>query len=363
MFAGLNRMDWSFLDTYPIYLVSSHGGYDIDEIDEGAEPREFIVPPNVYIFEMAEIGENCMTHVDDPTLHLTQGVNRKEFKDYFLKGTGRSEIKKSIFRNLTFYKPGDSIYMRYISMGENTRNMRETSLYENFGFFKFNVDDPAMEPAVARARGAILHDLMHRLQSGGEDTNTEEVINAVIAETPSPFPGGIFFMSSCGGHGCYDGMTTHCRRIIDIIAKRQNNQKLFLLSENGSGSTNAGKVRRGRQGVMGSSAIPSGVNAGITEDNKYMNVYMNNNSKAYTSRERLKIKKARNAFTEGTAKRALEGFRAQMEAAHAAARQPLPPVKTTWQKCSGWLCARRWKGGRKTRKLPRHTNTRKVIRR
>ena len=348
-------MDWSFLDTYPIYLVSSHGGYDIDEIDEGGEPREFVVPPNVYIFETGDIGENCMTHADDPILHLTQGVNRKEFKQYFLNGKGRSEIKKSIFRNLTFYKPGDSIYMRYISMGENIRNMRGTSSYESFGFFKFNVDDPAMEPAVARARGAILHDLMHRLQSGGEDTdtNTKEVIDAVIEQSASPFPGGIFFMSSCGGHGCYKGMTSNCIRIIDIIAKRQIHQKLFLLSENGSGSTNAGKVRRGRQGVMGSSATPSGVNAGVTEDNKYMNVYMNNNSKAYTSRERLKIKKARNAFTEGTAKRALEGFRAQMAAAHAAARQPLPPAKTIWQKCTGWLCRSGAKGGWKTRKVSR----------
>lgn len=346
-------MDWSFLDTYPIYLVSSHGGYDIDEIDEGGEPREFVVPPNVYIFETGDIGENCMTNADDPTLHLTQGVNRKEFKQYFLNGKGRSEIKKSIFRNLTFYKPGDSIYMRYISMGENIRNMRGTSSYESFGFFKFNVDDPAMEPAVARARGAILHDLMHRLQSGGEDTNTKEVIDAVIEQSASPFPGGIFFMSSCGGHGCYKGMTSNCIRIIDIIAKRQIHQKLFLLSENGSGSTNAGKVRRGRQGVMGSSATPSGVNAGVTEDNKYMNVYMNNKSRAYTSRERLKIKKARNAFTEGTAKRALEGFRAQMAAAHAAARQPLPPAKTIWQKYTGWLCRSGAKGGWKTRKVSR----------
>jgi hypothetical protein len=357
-------MDWSFLDTYPIYLVSSHGGYDIDEIDEGGAPREFIVPPNVYIFEMGDIGENCMTHADDPTLHLTQGVNRKEFKEYFLKGTGRSEIKKSIFRNLTFYKPGDSIYMRYISMGENIRNMRETSLYENFGFFKFNVDDPAMEPDVARARGTILPALMHRLQSGGEDTdtNTKEVIDTVIGETPSPFPGGIFFMSSCGGHGCYKGMTPTCIRIMDIIGKRQRAQKLFLLSENVSGSTSVGKVRRGRQGVMGSSATPSGVNAGVTEDNKYMNIYMNNNSKAYTPAQLLKIKKARNAFTEGTAKRALEGFRAQMAAAHAAARQPLPPAKTAWQKCSGWLCGRGLKGGRKTRKVSRRKNTRTFTR-
>lgn len=348
-------MDWSFLDTYPIYLVSSHGGYDIDEIDEGAEPREFVVPPNVYIFEMADIGENCMTRVDDPTLDLTQGVNRKEFKQYFLNGKGRSEIKKSIFRNLTFYKPGDSIYMRYISMGENIRNMRGTSSYESFGFFKFNVDDPAMEPAVARARGAILPALMHRLQGTGEntDTNTKEVIDTVIADSPSPFPGGIFFMSSCGGHGCYKGMTPKCIRIIDIIAKRQLHQKLFLLSENVSGSTNVGKVRRGRQGVMGSSATPSGVNAGVIENNNGMNLYMNNKSKAYTPAQLLKIKKARNAFTEGTAKRALEGFRAQMAAAHAAARQPLPPAKTRWQKCTGWFCGRGAKGGRKTRKVSR----------
>ena len=304
---------------------------------------------------MSEIGENCMTRADDSTLHLTQGVNRKEFKDSFLYGKGRSKIKKSIFRNLTFYKPGDSIYMRYISMGENIRNMRETSAFESFGFFKFNVDDPAMEPDVARARGAILPALMHRLQGAGEntDTNTKEVIDTVIAETAAPFPGGIFFMSSCGGHGCFKGMTPNCIRIIDIIGKRQHEQKLFLLSENVSDSTNVGKVRRGRQGVMGSSATPSGVNAGIIEDNKGINLYMNNKSRAYTPAQRLKIKKARNAFTEGTAKRALEGFRAQMEAAHAAARQPLPPSKTRWQKCSGWLCGRGAKGGRKTRKVSR----------
>jgi hypothetical protein len=148
-------------------------------------------------------------------------------------------------------------------------------------------------------------------------------------------------------------MTPNCIRIIDIIGKRQLHQKLFLLSENVSGSTSVGKVRRGRHGAMGSSATPSGVNAGIIEDNKGMNLYINNNSKAYTPAQLLKIKKARNAFTEGTAKRALEGFRAQMAAAHAAARQPLPPRKTRWQKCSNWFCGRGAKGGRKTRKVSR----------
>jgi hypothetical protein len=230
-------MDLSFLDTYPIYLISSHGEYQLGERDDEIEPMGFTVPPNVYIFEMSEIGELCLTDADKATWELCQGENRQDFINYFINNTGTEDLKKRIFGNLTFYQPGDYIYTRYLKMGENTRDTRSgPASYGSFGFYKFNVNDPHFTYGDGNGTMPIFSNLMNILQASSDNfTSTRNVIGRVFKEDkPTPFhafPGGIFFISSCGAHGCEDYQTQLCDNKMTLIAKNQRRQKLYLLSQ------------------------------------------------------------------------------------------------------------------------------------
>ena len=249
-------MDWSFLYTYPIYLISSHGEYQLGERDDENEPMGFKVPPNVYIFEMSDIGDLCLTSGDRKTWELCQGVNRQEFIDYFLyngdDGTERDATKRSLFANLLFYKPGDYIYTRYLKMGENTRGTRSgPASYQSFGFYKFNINDPRFTYGDGNGTMPMFSSLMNILQASSDNfTSTKNVIGRVIKEDkPTPFhtfPGGIFFISSCGAHGCEDYKTKLCDDKYTIIAKHQRVQELFLLKHgihSGVGASSEDKPR------------------------------------------------------------------------------------------------------------------------
>lgn len=265
-------MDWSFLNTYPIYMISSHGEYQLGDRDDEQMPASFIVPPKTYIFEMSTIGELCLTQADRDTWELCQGMNRQEFIDYFLHTRGTSAIKKSIFRNLTFYKPGDLIYTRYLKMGERTTGSRAgPAAYESFGFYKFNRNDSKYTFGDGNGTLGMFATLMNNLQKNRNDfTSSEIVINRVREEDRYPgfeFAGGIFFFTSCGAHGCDDNMTPLCMGKMNSIARLQNRQRLFLqtlgITSGAHGAGHSVNVN-----------IPKRYHARVTDENSNMPEWM-----------------------------------------------------------------------------------------
>jgi hypothetical protein len=224
-------MDTSFLDNYPIYFVSSHGEYQLGDRDDEPLANSFIVPPNVYIFEMSKVGEVCLASADEASWELCQGIHREDFKNYFLKrGARPNRLKNNIFQNLTFYAPGDTIYTRYLKMGERTTNLRSNPAdYRSFGFYKFNIGDPRFTYGDGNGTMILFANLMRSLQRDGSTfTSTEEVINRVIQGDRPAFQGGIFFISSCGAHGC-DDMRRLCKTKISAILAHQRQQDIDLM--------------------------------------------------------------------------------------------------------------------------------------
>ncbi|MEI8329972.1 MAG: hypothetical protein WCG14_08310 [Chlamydiia bacterium] len=129
----------SFLETAPIFFVSTHGAYQLKEYN-----RPFLVPENTIIIDTVDIGEACLTYIDKPLWNLMQGTNRAKLISY-MKGipdltdsVKDQENYLRIFNNIHIYFPGDPIYSRVLSIGPTKRNE-----YKNMGFFKFKVGDPA----------------------------------------------------------------------------------------------------------------------------------------------------------------------------------------------------------------------------
>ena len=129
----------AFLETAPIFFVSTHGAYQLKEYN-----RPFLVPENTIIIDTVDIGEACLTFIDKPLWNLMQGTNRAKLISY-MKGipdptdsVKDQENYLRIFNNIHIYFPGDPIYSRVLSIGPTRRNE-----YKNMGFFKFKVGDPA----------------------------------------------------------------------------------------------------------------------------------------------------------------------------------------------------------------------------
>ena len=129
----------------PIILASTHGSYDLSE-----EPESWLVPENTYIFETQSIGDKTLTTIDDPIWKLCQSKFRPFFINYFLgnKTFFDDQHEKpdflfiEVFKNLIFYKPGDKIYSRDLTIGGGRKQepsgiARED--YVNMGFYKFNM--------------------------------------------------------------------------------------------------------------------------------------------------------------------------------------------------------------------------------
>ena len=294
-------MDWSFLNTYPIYLVSSHGEYQLGDRDDEQMPASFIVPPKTYIFEMSTVGELCLTQADRATWELCQGMNRQAFIEYFLRTQGSSEFKKSIFRNLTFYKPGDTIYTRYLKMGERTRGSRAGPAdYESFGFYKFNVNDPRYTYGDGNGTLIMFANLMNTLQKNPNNfTSTEIVINRVRDEDRYPgfeFAGGIFFFTSCGAHGCDDNMTPLCMGKMNSIARLQNTQRLFLqtfgITSGGHGAGEGADV-----------PIPKRYHNRVEQNNDHMQEWLEENNSGNPRHRRYAERVARRTTKKSAANR------------------------------------------------------------
>jgi len=132
----------------PIYLVSSHGAYDLRN-----EPVTWTVPPNTYIFETQTIGDTTLTTIDNLLWKLCMPKYRPAFFNYFMGNRsffdkmGKKPLKTFIelFRNLILYKPGDEIYERQLSIGGGHTKEGDGSArhaYVNMGFYKFSVNPP-----------------------------------------------------------------------------------------------------------------------------------------------------------------------------------------------------------------------------
>ena len=130
----------------PIILASTHGAYDLRK-----DPVTWTVPKNTYIFETQTIGDTTLTTIDDPIWKLSQSGSRPWFinyflgnKDFFLDGdNGPAEPSfTKVFKNFVFYRPGDVIAERELSIGGGRKqepNGLARESYVNMGFYKFNM--------------------------------------------------------------------------------------------------------------------------------------------------------------------------------------------------------------------------------
>jgi len=218
--------------TAPIFLCSTHGLYNIN-----VPLEKRIVPPNTWVFEAQNIGDLTLTSIDVPLWELVQGGKRDGFLGYLL---GKySELRamnlpvddryKETFKNLILYKPGDTIYMRELSIGGG-KGLRKT--YDGMGFFRFDVNGPqypyrgygALRADGTRGPYEILRRLGTQLVEDGDRITTDGDLIDSISLNPAArktflngepmnedfrlaWPGGaagadpagpkIFFFSSC----------------------------------------------------------------------------------------------------------------------------------------------------------------------
>ena len=97
------------VSTSPYILVSTHGEYTEDS-------KPFRVPPNVYIFETQEIGDYCLTTIDEPLKLLLK--HRYTFLGYLMaKLKSYHWTYGNVFKQFIFYEPGDVIYDRKLAIG------------------------------------------------------------------------------------------------------------------------------------------------------------------------------------------------------------------------------------------------------
>lgn len=110
----------------PIYAAFVHGDTDI------GNPRYETVPPNTYLFELAEVGEVVFTTIDGPLWELIQDRNRLAAS---ITRGDTSEDTAQILRNIIMYVPGDRYCVRNLVLGEEERT------FPTWGFFKHSPGD------------------------------------------------------------------------------------------------------------------------------------------------------------------------------------------------------------------------------
>jgi len=117
----------------PIYFASTHGVYDL----QSGAVEHIEVPPNTYIFEAASIGEATLTTIDQPLWDLIQ--NRREFAAYLSSDPSvKDEKKKQVFKNLVYYKPGDTIHKRKLILEP------ENEFNPQWSYYKFTDGSPVL---------------------------------------------------------------------------------------------------------------------------------------------------------------------------------------------------------------------------
>jgi hypothetical protein len=140
------------IKTAPIYLISTHGAYDLR-----SDPIPWVVPENTYIFETQSIGDTTLTSIDNMLWKLCLAEYRPAFLHYFMgnhwffekKGGAPLPVYTEMFRNLILYKPGDIIYERDLTIGGGHKKEADGSArrsYVNMSFYKFDLTTPKQAP-------------------------------------------------------------------------------------------------------------------------------------------------------------------------------------------------------------------------
>jgi hypothetical protein len=241
-------MTAELLRTIPIYFASTHGVYDIDDMEcvetswaaGSAEPvktpiaepcvETFIVPEKSFVIEAAQVGEITESEIDNDLWIIMQGKFREYFVRY-LTGNISPQLEAHEFhgrmlkllRSLTIYYPGDTVVVRNlvleagIDLQKKEGEQRiERIRFRGMGFYKFIADgrelknpdtkissSPNLYPKIPlagqRGSGKILEKLRDDLIiEGGAYTTNERFITHVRKGFPEAFDGGIYIFSSCG---------------------------------------------------------------------------------------------------------------------------------------------------------------------
>jgi hypothetical protein len=167
------------LEEDPFILVSTHGLYD-----EGSKP--FTVPKDVYIFETQVVTDYCLTTIDDPLNKLLK--DRNTFINCITAKEERCTDPRAIqvFKQLTFYQPGDTIYNRILSIGGGKGARR---VYD-MDFYKY-------EPSGGDPR-KFLKTLRFELSDEDQSITMSDLIKKTLKTYPPKEGGGtVFFFSSC----------------------------------------------------------------------------------------------------------------------------------------------------------------------
>lgn len=181
------------IKTAPIYIVSTHGAYDLT-----SDPVPWVVPENTYIFETQSIGDTTLTSIDNIIWKLCLAKYRPAFFHYFMgnrwffekKGGAPLPVYTEMFRNLVLYKPGDIIYERKLSIGGGHKKEADGSArksYVNMSFYKFDLSTPEQAAPKSTTRRPMepteigeLNDLRTTLVKDEDFTITnKQVVNMI----------------------------------------------------------------------------------------------------------------------------------------------------------------------------------------
>ena len=163
----------------PFILVSTHGLYN-------ERSEEFKVPKDVYIFESQIVGDYCLTTIDEPLNKLLN--DRDTFINCITANEERCTDPTAIqvFKQLTFYQPGDTIYNRILSIGGGKGARR---VYD-MDFYKY-------EPSGGDPR-KFLKTLRFELSDEDQSITMSDLIKKALKTYPPKEGGGtVFFFSSC----------------------------------------------------------------------------------------------------------------------------------------------------------------------
>jgi len=220
------------LDTLPLYFISTHGAYDMRDPEGGAWSEEdelFEVPAGVHIFETMQMGDLCLTTIDQYLWTMSQGTKRDVFLRFFLTGEGAedfgfvevtksgpravsaakaNEIAQQVFQQLYYYGPGTLIARRTLSIGGGKRDEvaeqgQETLRrdYVNMGFYTFPVGRAENAYPNVPRRGLPASRIPGLTPLRTEMVETERTVNSnemidLVSEAEG-VEGGIFLFTSC----------------------------------------------------------------------------------------------------------------------------------------------------------------------
>ena len=227
----------------PFYLISTHGGYNLDRLD-----WYFYVPENTYIFETQHITDYCLTSIDEPLFNLLQGVNRGAFNYYLLNNKANTQAYKEkietgggqqfdsntyrrVLEHLVMYGPGDKIAIREISIGRVGIASRRT--YEGMVLNRFEPGQKAVkypgtkETLIFHGRGQLHEQLVVDKESTNKEM-IEEVLNMPFEKERDSSQPRIFFFSSCANL-IAPPRTNEQKRRLTQLETIQRNQILKLL--------------------------------------------------------------------------------------------------------------------------------------